>query len=115
MQAQPQLVSLVFLIFHCLIVNVLSFQICATESRIPKYLFLPTKCQKADIQCQHFHISGLHRYLMPELMGRGEKFERKKVQIAEKVELFSSKIFLVHMEAEVLQEWLTTHFKACSK
>ena len=45
----------------------------------------------------------------------GEKFERKKVRIAEKVEIFSSKFFLVQMEAEVLQQWHTTHFKACSK
>ena len=50
----------------------------------------------------------------------GEKFERKKVRIAEKVKLFSSRTFflqllLVHMEAEVLQQWQTTHFKACSK
>ena len=47
----------------------------------------------------------------------GEKFERKKVRIAEKVELFSSRFFFqnFHMEAKVLQEWQTTHFKACSK
>ena len=50
----------------------------------------------------------------------GKKFERKKVRIAEKVELFplklfSSKFVLVHMEAEVLQQWQTTHFKASSK
>ena len=53
-------------------------------------------------------------------MGLGKKFERKKVRIAKKVELFSSRtfssnFFLVHMEAEVLQQWQTTHFKACSK
>ena len=48
----------------------------------------------------------------------GKKFERKKVRIAEKVELFSSRSFflhfflLVHMEVEVLQQWQTTHFKA---
>ena len=50
----------------------------------------------------------------------GEKFERKKVRIAEKVELFPVKLFcsnffLVHIEAVVLQKWQTTHFKACSK
>ena len=51
----------------------------------------------------------------------GEKFERKKVRIAEKVELFSaqtfsSNFFLVHIDAEavVLQKW-HTYFKACSK
>ena len=33
----------------------------------------------------------------------GRKGIRKKVWIAKKVELFSSKIFLVHMEAEVLE------------
>ena len=48
-----------------------------------------------------------------------KKLERKKVRISEKVELFSgrtfsSKFFLVHMEQEVLQQWKTTHFKACS-
>ena len=53
-------------------------------------------------------------------MGLGKKFEWKKVRIAEKVELFSSrtfflKFFLVHMDAEVPQQWQTTHFKACSK
>ena len=52
--------------------------------------------------------------------GSGKKFEQKKVRIAEKsnffpLELFSSNFFLVHMEAEVLQQWQTTHFKACSK
>ena len=40
--------------------------------------------------------------------GQGKKFVRKKVWIAEKVELFSSqtlfsKFFLVYMESEVLQ------------
>ena len=40
----------------------------------------------------------------------GEKFERKKVRIVEKVELFStrtfsSNFFLVHIEAGVLQKW----------
>ena len=31
------------------------------------------------------------------------------------LELFSSNFFLVHIEAVVLQNWQTTHFKACSK
>ena len=51
---------------------------------------------------------------------RGKKFERKKVRIAEKVEVFSARTFFlyfvsVHIEAVVLHKWQTTHFKACSK
>ena len=34
--------------------------------------------------------------------GLGKKFERKKVRIAKKVELFSSYFFLVHTQLEVL-------------
>ena len=45
----------------------------------------------------------------------GEKFEWKKVRIAEKVELFSSNFFLIHIEAVVPQKWQTTHLKAYSK
>ena len=53
----------------------------------------------------------------PEVLKEeGKKFERKKVWITKKsnffsLELFSSTFFLVHMEAEVLQQWQTTHFK----
>ena len=59
-------------------------------------------------------------FLDPTFLGSGKKFERKKVRSAEKVELFSSRTFVlqfffVHMEAEVLQQWQTTHFKAWSK
>ena len=41
----------------------------------------------------------------------------KKVELSKKLnffplELFSSKSFLVHMEAKMLQEWQTTCFKA---
>ena len=43
------------------------------------------------------------RYIQDTInMEVGKKFERKKVRIAEKVELFSSKFFLVHIEAVVL-------------
>ena len=57
---------------------------------------------------------------LAEHEGLGKKFERKKVRIAEKVELFSGRtfclqIFWVHMEPDVLQRWQTTHFKAYSK
>ena len=49
-------------------------------------------------------------------MGRGKKFERKKVRIGEKVELFSIqtfflKFFGVYMKAIGLQKWQTTHLK----
>ena len=52
--------------------------------------------------------------------GLGKKFERKKVRIGEKVELFSIRTFFlnffwVYMEAIGLQKWQTTHFKAYSK
>ena len=50
-------------------------------------------------------------------VGSGKKCERKKFESPKKLnffpfELFSSILFLVHMEAEALQ-WQTTHLKAC--
>ena len=44
-----------------------------------------------------------------------KKFESPKKSSFFSLELFSSKFFLVHMEAVVLQQWQTTHFKAYSK
>ena len=44
-------------------------------------------------------------------MGLRKRFEQKKDWIAEKVGLFSSKICLVYMEADVLQQWQTTHYR----
>ena len=50
-----------------------------------------------------------------EKSSSGKKFESPKKSNFFPLKLFSSKIFLVHMEADVLQQWQTTHFKACSK
>ena len=50
-----------------------------------------------------------------EKSSSGKKFELPKKSNFFPLELFSSNFFLVHMEAEVLQQWQTTHFKACSK
>ena len=44
-----------------------------------------------------------------------KKFESPKKSNFFPLELFSSNCLLVHMEAEVLQQWQTIHFKACSK
>ena len=50
----------------------------------------------------------------PEKSSSGKKFESPK-----KSNFFFSNFFLqfffVHMEAAVLQQWQTTHFKACCK
>ena len=66
-----------------------------------------------------FGVLSPHLFVSPQT-GLGERFDRKKVRIAEKVEPFSGRtfflqFFLVHMEPEVLQQWQTTYFKACSK
>ena len=50
-----------------------------------------------------------------EKSSSGKKFESPKKSNFFPVELFSSKFFWVHMEPDVLQQWQTTHFKACSK
>ena len=53
--------------------------------------------------------------MMMVVMEEGKKFELPKKSNFFPLELFSSKLFLVHMEAEVLQHWQTTHFKAYSE
>ena len=50
-----------------------------------------------------------------EKSSSGKKFESPKKSNFFPVELFSSKFFWVHMEPDVLQQWQTTYFKACSK
>ena len=45
----------------------------------------------------------------------GKKFESLKKFNFFPLKLISSKFLLVHMEAEVLQQWQTPHFKTCSK
>ena len=60
--------------------------------------------------------SGQYTIQVSFQMGAGKKFERKKFECPKKsnffpLKLFSSKFFMVHMEAEVLQQWQTTHFR----
>ena len=50
-----------------------------------------------------------------DISSSGQKFELPKKSNFCPVELLSSNFFSVHMEAEELQKWQATHFKACSK
>ena len=79
---------------------------------------------KIDFLCQfqlnHASLSSHSSLFGSTSLGTGKRFDRKKVRIAEKVEPFSGRtfflqFFFVHMEPEVLQQWQTTYFKACSK
>ena len=67
-------------------------------------------------------VSGFsHTMLTKSQRGSGRKFERKKVLITEKINLFSSQTFFllnefwIHMELEGVQKWQTTHSKVYSK
>ena len=80
-----------------------------------KSTLLKIKCDECDFwnpnaQTIKMHFSRLHYKNVSCGMGLGKKFERKKFESPKKLNffplrLFSSKMFLVLMEAEVLQQW----------
>ena len=80
------------------------------DSVLPFGLFFP------DFGLDPNFFRGLFDHAFIDVLeGSGKKFELPKKSNFFPLELFSSNFFLVHMEAEVLQQWQTTHFKACSK